>query len=300
MERSTTRALSAKEGGARGFAPHGMVGIGLIVIFWILNWSLEGPRSLWAFFPLWLGYCLTVDALVLHRTGDSLITRSRRRYVGLFLVSAPAWWLFELLNTRLQNWRYLGSEELAPITFTLWSTLSFTTVIPAVFGTAELAGSFAFVKRLGKGPVIRPQGATPLLFFIAGWVMLALMLAWPRLFFPFVWLSVYFILEPVNVWLGHRSLADWTKDGDWRPIVALWVGVLITAFFWELWNYYSFPKWVYSIPWGGGLKIFEMPLLGYGGYLPFSLELYAVYHLITGLLGNKRADYVRIQIESRE
>jgi hypothetical protein len=28
-----------------------------------------------------------------------------------------------------------------------------------------------------------------------------------------------------------------------------------------------------------------MPLLGYGGYLPFSLELFAIYHLIVGLVG---------------
>jgi hypothetical protein len=243
---------------------------------------------------LWLGFCLTVDALTLYRTGTSLLTRSWRKYIGLFFVSAPAWWLFEILNARLQNWRYTGVESFSGLEFTAWSTLSFSTVIPAVFGGAELASSFGFVKRLRGGLVIRPEGRTPLAFFIAGWIMLALMLAWPRLFFPFVWMSVYFILEPVNVWLGHRSLADWTKKGDWRPVVALWVGVLITAFFWEMWNFYSSPKWVYSIPWGGGFKIFEMPLLGYGGYLPFALELYAMYHLVAGLLGEKRTEYVNI------
>jgi len=35
------------------------------------------------------------------------------------------------------------------------------------------------------------------------------------------------------------------------------------------------------------LRIFEMPLLGYGGYIPFSLELFALYNLIFGLLGQK-------------
>jgi hypothetical protein len=37
-----------------------------------------------------------------------------------------------------------------------------------------------------------------------------------------------------------------------------------------------------------------MPLLGYGGYLPFAMELYALYHLIVGLTGHKDADYVRL------
>ena len=294
MERSTTRSTPSHELGARRFAPHGVIGLSLIATFWMINWGLDGPRSHWGFFPLWLGFCLTVDALVLYRSGTSLLTRSWRKYIGLFLISAPAWWLFEALNARLQNWRYLGVESFSDFQFFAWSTLSFTTVIPAVFGAAELASSFAFVKRLGRGPIIRPDGRAPLAFFIVGWIMLALMLAWPRLFFPFVWMSVYFILEPMNVRLGHRSLADGTKQGDWRPVIALWVGVLITAFFWEMWNFYSFPKWVYSIPWGGGLKIFEMPLLGYGGYLPFALELYALYHLATGLLGEKQTKYVQI------
>ena len=30
---------------------------------------------------------------------------------------------------------------------------------------------------------------------------------------------------------------------------------------------------------------FEMPLLGYGGYLPFGLEVYAAYHFLTSLVG---------------
>ncbi len=115
------------------------------------------------------------------------------------------------------------------------------------------------------------------------------MWTWPRLFFPFLWLSLVFILEPVNVWLGYRTIARRTAEGDWRPVIALWVGVLITAFFWEMWNYFAYPKWVYQIPWGNWLHIFEMPLLGYGGYLPFSLELYAVYHFALACWAVKRA-----------
>jgi hypothetical protein len=30
-----------------------------------------------------------------------------------------------------------------------------------------------------------------------------------------------------------------------------------------------------------------MPILGYGGYLPFSMELFALYHLVVGLLGKR-------------
>lgn len=246
---------------------------------------------------MWLGYCLTIDALVFWRSGTSLLTRGSRKYMGLFLVSAPVWWIFEALNLRTQNWIYLGAEIFTPVQYAFWTTLSFTTVIPAVFGSAEFFASFDFVKRLGRGPRIGADKATTISFFAAGWIMLALLLIWPNVFFPFIWLSLYFILEPLNVWLRNRSLVDWTRTGDWRPVISLWLGVLLTSFFWEMWNYLSYPKWVYHVAWGGWLHVFEMPLLGYGGYLPFSLELYALYHLIVGLFGDKRTDYVRVMPE---
>jgi len=40
-----------------------------------------------------------------------------------------------------------------------------------------------------------------------------------------------------------------------------------------------------------------MPSLGYGGYLPFALELYALYHLLVGLFGDKTSDFVRVMPE---
>jgi hypothetical protein len=276
------------------FPPHGWLGLILAGIFWILNWSLNGPRTHWGFFPMWLGYCLTIDGLVYWRTGTSLLMRGWQRYVGLFIVSAPVWWIFELLNLQTENWIYVGAEIFSPQEYAFWTTLSFTTVIPAVFGSAEFFASFDFIKRLRRGPVVGTDKLTTSLFFSAGWLMLGLILIWPKVFFLFIWLALYFIIEPINIWLGNRSLAHWTQKGDWRPVVSLWLGVLLTAFFWEMWNYYSYPKWVYHVTWGNWMHLFEMPLLGYGGYLPFALELYGLYHLLTGLLGHKTTDYVRV------
>lgn len=273
---------------------HGWLGIGLIILFWVLNWGLTGLRTYWIFFPLWVGYCLTIDGLVYWRTNTSLLTRSRRKYIALFVISAPVWWLFELFNIRTQNWTYIGAESFSPLAYAFWTTLSFMTVLPAVFGSAEFFASFDFLKRLKPGPVIGTDKRTTLSFFVSGWVMIALLWVWPKIFFPFVWLSVYFILEPLNVWLGNRSLAHYTKVGDWRPVISLWLGVLLTAFFWEMWNYYGYPKWIYHVPWGNWLHVFEMPLLGYGGYLPFALELYALYHLVIGWFGEKASEYIRI------
>ena len=132
------------------FPLHGWLGLGLIVLFWILNWALPGARTHWGFFPLWLGYCLAMDGLVFLRTDTSLLTRSWKKYIGLFLISAPVWWIFELLNLRTQNWTYIGAEIFTPLQYAFWTTLSFTTVIPAVFGSAEFFASFDFIKRLQR------------------------------------------------------------------------------------------------------------------------------------------------------
>ncbi len=276
------------------FPRHGWLGLGLVAVFWPVNWLWEGLRTHWAFFFLWLGYCLVVDGLVFRRTGTSLFTRSWRKYVGLFLLSAPAWWLFEVLNARVQNWYYHGKEHFSNLEYAVLATIAFSTVMPAVFGAAELVRSLPFFRRPRRGPVIRPDQRTTLGFFVAGWFMLGLLLAWPRYFFPLLWLSLYFILEPINIWLGNRALTDSTQRGDWRPILALWGGVLLTAFFWEFWNYWSYPKWIYTVPFVDFGHVFEMPLLGYGGYLPFALELYALYHFAIGLLGDRSQDYLRL------
>jgi hypothetical protein len=70
------------------------------------------------------------------------------------------------------------------------------------------------------------------------------------------------------------------ERGDWRPVIALSVGALICGFFWEMWNFYSDPKWIYHTPGAQFLHVFEMPLLGYAGYIPFALELYALRNFL--------------------
>lgn len=263
---------------------HGWIGVLLVALFWTLNWSLPGLRTHWGFFPLWLGYALTVDALVFRRKGHSLLTRNPAVYVCIFLASAPAWWLFELLNLRTQNWFYLGEKAFTTLEYALLSTLSFSTVMPAVFGTAEWVGSWDWLKRIGPGRAITPSPALLKGMFGTGLAMLFLILLWPDFFFPFLWASVYLLIEPLNVRLGHRSFLDDLALGDWRPVIAMGMGSLICGFFWEMWNFYSYPKWVYRIPFADVLHVFEMPLAGYLGYLPFSLELFALYHLTAGLL----------------
>ncbi|PYK68476.1 MAG: hypothetical protein DME45_07210 [Verrucomicrobia bacterium] len=237
---------------------------------------LPNARTSWLFFPLWLGYILLVDALVSARQGNSLWSRSTRKFVLLFCFSAPVWWLFELINLRTANWEYLGRELFTPLQFNLLCTIAFSTVIPAVFETAELIQTFRWTHFCNSGPRVPATPRVFVVLFVAGVAMLVLLLACPKFFYPFTWTSLVLIFEPINHWIGRPHFLQKLRDGDWRIVLSLALGALICGFFWEMWNYYSFPKWVYHTPGTEFLRIFEMPLLGYGGFISFALELYAL------------------------
>src|SRR6266403_6070475 len=164
--------------------PQGWVGLVLLAVCWPLNWTLPGMRTAYLFFPLWLGYILVMDGLVLGRTGTSLWRRSRRDFALLFVASAPVWWMFEAINSRTANWEYLGSNQLTVLEYYLLCTLSFSTVMPAVFETAELARSFRWMDRLASGPRLPGTRWLYLGVFLGGLAMLTLTLLWPRYFYP--------------------------------------------------------------------------------------------------------------------
>jgi hypothetical protein len=267
-------------GNDRRWSARGWVGLILVAVCWPLNWILPSVRTSYLFFPLWLGYILVVDALVERRAGDSIWSRSRRDFAVLFLISAPVWWLFELINLRTANWEYLGREAVNPFEFNLLATISFSIVVPAVFETADLMRNFRWIDGFAFGPRIPVMRAVFVGLFVVGLAMLSAMLVWPVLFYPFAWISLVLIVEPINYWSGRPYFLKELRAGDWRTVVSLAVGALVCGFFWEMWNYYSFPKWNYHIPGLGFLRIFEMPLLGYGGYIPFALELYALKNFI--------------------
>jgi hypothetical protein len=255
------------------WTPRAWLGLVLLAVCWPLNWTLPGVRTAFLFFPLWLGYILVVDYLVERRTGSSLWLRSRKHFVVLFVVSAPVWWLFELINGRIGNWEYLGSDVFSAFEYNLLCTICFSVVMPAVFQTAELVRSFGWVQRCASGPGISSSFSVRLGLLLTGLAMLVLLLAWPKYFYAFTWISLVLILEPLNGWLGHHNFLQTLQRGDWRKVISLGLGALICGWFWEMWNYFSFPKWIYHTPGAEFLHVFEMPLLGYLGYIPFGLEL---------------------------
>ena len=278
------------------FPLHGTIGIILIAVFWYLNWNLNGLRTHWGFFFLWLGYILFVDGLVFKIKGSSLLSRSAKKFIFLFLISAPAWWIFEGFNSITQNWRYLGKEYFSDLEYFLLASLSFSTVIPAVFETAELIATASFTNKFRNWRKINPTKNVLVGFILTGIFLFMMIIIFPEIFFPFVWATVFLILEPLNHLIKNKTLFDFWEAGNWKPVVSLAIGCLICGFFWEMWNFYSYPKWEYHLPIANFLHVFEMPVLGYLGYLTFPLELFSIYHL-TGRFFEPKSDKSFLQID---
>ena len=170
----------------------------------------------------------------------------------------------------------------------------FSIVIPAVFETADLVGSSGWVRRWRHGPSLAISRRTLIGTIALGLLSLAAVVFWPRYAFSVTWLSLFLLLDPINHLWGRPSILAQLRRGDWRTVVAFGLGALVCGWFWEMWNYWAFPKWEYSIPFVEFAKVFEMPLLGYGGYLAFGLETYAAYHFLIGVVERARKGYWRI------
>jgi len=268
-------------------------GLALAIISWWAAWFGPAPYSEHTFFPLWLGYILAVDGLTMRRVGTSLIARDRRRFASLFVFSIPLWWLFELANRFLDNWRYLLPRPYHAIEYALLASLAFSTVMPAIFVTAELLRTFAPFAPSRRWLRIEPGRGGLVALALIGLVTFLLSLAFPRYLFPLVWIGLFLMFDPINALLGNPSIAAQVREGRWDTVLVLFATGLVCGWFWELWNVYSMPKWVYQVPFVSWPKLFEMPILGYGGYLPFALEVFAAWSLLSGLVLGHGRDWVR-------
>ncbi|MGA7616174.1 MAG: hypothetical protein WBX15_13445 [Thermoanaerobaculia bacterium] len=262
-------------------------GLALVTICWPLNSLLPGLRTHLLFFPLWLGYILTVDGLVFLRSGSSIFVRSKKYFALLFIASIPLWWIFELVNLRTRNWHYVGREYFSDLAYAVLASIAFSTVIPAVFETGELWRTFRWTERFAHRTPLRVSARTGWAWFTTGIVLLALLLLLPRVAYPLTWLALLFLVDPI-AWRANRgSLLEHLGEGDYATPIALALGALTCGFFWEMWNWFAYPYWTYTTPGVEFWYLFQMPALGYLGYLPFGLELHSVAHL---LLGRRRLE----------
>ena len=275
---------------------------GWIAVLWVISsWILAWTRFSWfepwqphTFPLLWLGYILTMNALTYQRSHQCLLL-SRPGFCGkLFLLSAGFWWAFEYLNQFVKNWHYVNLPNTSLFESFFYTSIAFSTVLPAVLSSYEW---------LATNPRLTRPFETwhPLPWILdkkTGWILfglgsmgLGLIGIWPTLLFPLLWISPLCLLLGIQFIRKEKTCFHGLVQGDWRPIILSALAGLLCGFWWELWNMGSLVHWEYAIPYVHALKIFEMPALGYTGYLPFGLTCLAIMAFVLGYQPNHQVTF---------
>jgi hypothetical protein len=229
----------------------------------------------------WTGYILCVDALVWTRRGSSWLRDRPAELAFMAGLSVPLWVIFELYNKySLHNWHYIGLPDVLIVRY-IGYAWSFATISPAIFETADLISSLRDRRAPEhRADPIPPQHLGPLAWasVALGAAMLALPIVRPSPYLAApVWLGFIFLLDPLNARVGAESIV-----GDWRQgrtdrLTNLLAAGLGCGVLWEFWNYWAHTKWVYTVPILPEVRLFEMPILGYGGFPPFAVECFVMY-----------------------
>ena len=222
----------------------------------------------------WWSYIVFVESFLFRRGAESLLYRHPWKFLVLLPLSATVWLVFEALNFRLSDWHYVNVPYETAIRWVGYP-VAYSTVLPAIFSTKALLESLGVLKNSGTVPLADPRRLYKP-FILTGILFLVLPLIWPQYFFPLVWGAFVFLLEPLNHKAGAPSLLREWEKGSLKSFYLLLLAGIICGFLWELWNFRAGAKWIYTVPHGGGLKIFEMPLLGFLGFPPFAVECYAM------------------------
>jgi len=285
--------IEKRRGQGRSFPWWGWCGLGIGAAGWMLAWTrLDWMAALQphTFTPLWIAYIIVINAVSQRSAGRCLMCSRPVYFLLLFPLSAAFWWFFEYLNRFVQNWYYVG-PGLTPWSYFWYATLPFATVLPAVLSTCEWLRNAAWVRRgftnLPQLSPSRPRrlAAGALLTAAAGLFFIGV---WPNALFPLLWLAPLLIVVSIQTLLGQRHLLSEIAAGDWRRAVAAAAAALICGGFWEMWNACSLAKWKYSIPFVHRFQLFEMPVLGYAGYLPFGIECVVIGDLLQRAVGSFR------------
>jgi len=233
------------------------------------------------FTPLmWTGYLLAADALLFRREGVSWVRPRPGRFLLLLPVSLVFWLLFEAYNLHLRNWTYVGLPESMPLRL-LGYGWSFITIWPALFLTADLLESFGLRR---KGPPLRVTRDLKRWWFAAGLLMAAVPLLLPSHLaaytFAVVWVAYVPLIEPLlHGREGVPSLLGDLQRGERTRWWSLGLGGIVCGLLWESWNMLAAARWIYIFPLFQDWKLYEMPLPGFLGFIPFAWEAWTLYAL---------------------
>ena len=267
------------------FPVHAWLGIATLALAECMLFRRVGPVATY-FTPIaWSACILIADGAVLAITARSRLHDAPITLARMALLSIPLWLIFEAYNLRLANWTYVGvpREWAAALVGYGWS---FATITPAIFETSDLVQ--ALLPPLpAKTWTISRAGEDVMM--TCGVACLIIPLVVPRriaaYLFVLVWIGFLLLLDPVNRRLRLPSFIGDLSEGFRRRLYGFILSGWICGWLWEFWNNWAEGKWHYTFPMFQQWKIFEMPAPGFVGFLPFSLECFAMYVTAAWLAG---------------
>jgi hypothetical protein len=261
---------------------YGIVGLVSLILFQGLLFT--GNSLIGRYFtPIqWTGLILLLDGLHKRRAGRSWISDHLGEFLILSVISIGSWLIFEWYNVYLKNWTYLNlpDNRLERYFGYAWA---FATISPGMF-LIYLTLDDLFP---GNDPERQPRLPDKVFwpFIIFGAACLVVPLVWPSTWMtPLVWMGFAFFLDPIAGRMGGRSILSEFFTGHFRSMPLFFLAGLIAGLLWEFWNYWAISKWEYDVPYWGHVKLFEMPVLGFLGFMPFIIESYAIYQFARKLI----------------
>ncbi len=263
------------------------IGLTIIILSEILLFLKIEPVYSHFTLIVWWGYIFLIDGLIKKRRGLSFL--ADRPGFFLFLMSLSLfWWLvFEFYNCYLENWVYIGVPENIIHRYVCYA-LSFATITPAILLTFELSLTL-WPPRMNLDFQNKPSQKTQIVWLIIGIICVTFPLFLPRevrhYLFGFVWVGFVFLIEPLAYWSGSYSMLRLWSAGGRMLVWNMFGAGAVCGLLWEFWNYWAGAKWLYTVPFTPTIRYFEMPLLGFLGFLPFAWECLVLTVLTSLIIG---------------
>ena len=241
----------------------------------------------WGDVPLFWGAVLILDGIVYKRSGGkSLVAIIPQELIGIGIASMTGWMIFEFMNFFVDdNWYYPWGNILDREEFLLYAFIVSSGLLPLAFEWYLLFLTFPkLANRFRNGIKIVLNSAIKNILLVLSLVSMFVASLFPDSLFFVLWVSPPVILAVVLNKIGVWTPFDSIGKGNWGPVLLSALTYFVTGFTLEGQNYLSAihdgqvalftndpAYWQYSLPYVNVVHIFEMPILGYFGYLPFGI-----------------------------
>ncbi len=279
-----------------------------LVLLWFPFTNI-GYFTYFLLIPLWWGFVFVLDGLV-YRQNNSIspLVQNPRMILAMAFASTTGWGVFDYVNFFIdENWYYPNGNIINPTVFYTYGLFGASAFFPQIFEwMVLLKTSKYFNKRYAGGPVVRFPSYFFKGMFVSGYLFLFIVVFFREKLFFAIWLAPLFVvvglLPLFEIWNPANPIRE---RGDWSILILAGIAGLIQGTLWEFWNYFSVEHcpwyapgmcegsatmnpafWVYSIPYVDRFHLFEMPLPGYFGYIPFAI-FYLYWHLTLSFISGR-------------